>query len=375
MQLAGLGFKATSGGGFHARWQASNELAQIRLRVVGGLLAACVLSALHLWGGLGPFDKPLPWVLAYVLGSVVWWGVVKLRLAPLKARLLAASLLEQGMFAGVLANTGEQGAFLLGVPIFTSLGHGLRFGPGMAIFNSIVSASFMAVAFHASPYWSSMPGLSLGMCLAVMSVPVYGTLLNRRLQAQHREAEQRAAAWESASKTDPLTGLANRVALMEALERVHGTQRVSDRVCALFYVDLDGFKAVNDQAGHAAGDEVLTQVAQALRDAVRADDVVARLGGDEFAILTRGLAHAEGAQAVADKVLHALRQIRVAGHAHLRVGGSIGACLLPDADITSAREAVRVADELMLAIKREGKGAVRIKANTSSVQPQRTMPG
>jgi diguanylate cyclase (GGDEF)-like protein len=362
MQLAGLGNTAAPGGGFHARWQASNEVAQIKLRIAGGLLAMFVMSALHLWGSLGPYDKPLPLVGLYVTGSLVWWGLVRLGVAHLRARLLVAAVLEHGMFACVFASTGEQGALLLGVPIFTSLGHGLRFGPGMAIFNSIMAASFMAVAFHASPYWSSMPGLAMGMCVAVLSVPIYGTLLNRRLLAQHREAEQRAAAWESASKTDPLTGLANRVALMETLERVHGTQRASDRVCGLLYVDLDGFKAVNDQAGHAAGDEVLVQVAQALRDAVRADDVVARLGGDEFAILTRGLAHAEGAQAVADKVLHALGKIRVAGHGHLRVGCSIGACLLPDPDITSPREAVRVADELMLAIKREGKGAVRIKA-------------
>jgi diguanylate cyclase (GGDEF)-like protein len=368
MQLAGLGTTAAPGGGFHARWQASNEVAQIKLRIAGGLLAMFVMSALHLWGGLGPYDKPLPLVGLYVTGSLVWWGLVRLGVAHLRARLLVAAVLEHGMFACVFASTGEQGALLLGVPIFTSLGHGLRFGPGMAFFNSILAASFMAVAFHGSPYWSSMPGLAMGMCVAVLSVPIYGTLLNRRLLAQHREAEQRAAAWESASKTDPLTGLANRVALMEALERVHGTQRASDRVCAVFYVDLDGFKAVNDQAGHAAGDEVLVQVAQALRDAVRADDVVARLGGDEFAILTRGLAHAEGAQAVADKVLHALGQIRVAGHEKLRVGGSIGACLLPDPDITSPRDAVRVADELMLAIKREGKGAVRIKAKLDERQ-------
>ena len=213
-----------------------------------------------------------------------------------------------------------------------------------------------------------MPGLGLGMCLAVLCVPVYGAVLNRRLQVQHREAERRAAAWESASKSDPLTGLANRVALMEALERVHGTQRASDRVCALFYVDLDGFKAVNDQAGHAAGDEVLIAVAMALRHAVRANDLVARMGGDEFAILARGLAHGEGAQAVADKVLHALSLIEVPGHAQLRVSASMGACLLPDPSITSPREAVRVADELMLAIKREGKGAVRVRARLDERQ-------
>ncbi len=156
MQFSSTTIKAPLGGSFRARWRASNEMAQAKSRLAGGSLALGVLSALHLWGGLGPFDQPLPWVLAYVLGSLAWGGVIKLRLASLRVRLLVATV------------------------------------------------------------------------------------------------------------------------------------------------------------------QVQVQVAQALRHAVRADDMVARLGGDEFAILARGLGHDEGAQAVADKV--------------------------------------------MLGIKREGKGAMRIRA-------------
>lgn len=91
------------------------------------------------------------------------------------------------------------------------------------------------------------------------------------------------------------------------------------RVRALFHVDLDGFKAVNDQARHAAGDQVLVDVAHALRAAVRENDVIARLGCDECCILTHEPAKAQDARGVSDKVLNALNRIQVPGHASLRI--------------------------------------------------------
>jgi diguanylate cyclase (GGDEF)-like protein len=341
--MAGAGIKLAGRGSLRERWQAENEEAQARLRVSGGLVACVAFGVLHGWGGIGPLSLILPLVVAYVLGSLAWWGVVRLAWGNLTRRLLAASVLEQGLYAYALGVCGEQAALIVGAPMFAALGYGLRYGPGMALFNVLLAL-----------------GLCVGLSLATASVPVYGAILNRRLQGKRREAERRAAAWEAASKTDPLTGLANRLVLMDALERVFDTQRQLAKVCALFYVDLDGFKAVNDEAGHAAGDQVLADVAMALSDAVRTDDLVARLGGDEFCILTYGLAAPQDAQVVADKVLQALSRITVPGHANLRIGCSIGACLLPGEGIASPQDAVRVADELMLSIKREGKGAVRI---------------
>jgi diguanylate cyclase (GGDEF)-like protein len=358
--MAGAGIKLAGRGSLRERWQAENEEAQARLRVSGGLVACVAFGVLHGWGGIGPLSLILPLVVAYVLGSLAWWGVVRLAWGNLTRRLLAASVLEQGLYAYALGVCGEQAALIVGAPMFAALGYGLRYGPGMALFNVLLALGFLPVAFHASPYWSGMQALCVGLSLATASVPVYGAILNRRLQGKRREAERRAAAWEAASKTDPLTGLANRLVLMDALERVFDTQRQLAKVCALFYVDLDGFKAVNDEAGHAAGDQVLADVAMALSDAVRTDDLVARLGGDEFCILTYGLAAPQDAQVVADKVLQALSRITVPGHANLRIGCSIGACLLPGEGIASPQDAVRVADELMLSIKREGKGAVRI---------------
>ena len=87
---------------------------------------------------------------------------------------------------------------------------------------------------------------------------------------------------------DPLTGLANRVALIDALERAIAGQRRHANAFALLYLDLDGFKAINDKLGHAAGDRALCEVATALIATLRREDVVARIGGDEFAVLLVG---------------------------------------------------------------------------------------
>ncbi len=370
MDMARAGKRLHNQGAFRARWQADNELAQARLRAMASVVCGLFFGAVHLWGGIGPLDQLMALFGVYVLACLAWLGVVKQGWGSQGWRLVIASVLEQGLYAYGVSHCAEQGTLILGAPMFTALGYGLRFGPGMVMLNVGLALGFLTLGFQASPYWSAMPSLCVGVCLATVSIPVYGTVLNRRLLGMRREAERRAAAWEAASKTDPLTRLANRVALMEALEQVFGTQRQAARVCTLFYVDLDGFKAVNDEAGHAAGDQVLVDVAMALGDAVRADDLVARLGGDEFCILAFGLADPKDAQGVADKVLQALARITVPGHANLRIGGSIGACLLPAPDIASPRDAVRVADELMLAIKRQGKGAVRIHPEPATWRAQ-----
>lgn len=107
---------------------------------------------------------------------------------------------------------------------------------------------------------------------------------------------------------DALTGLSNRVMFHDRLARVLETARRHGRHAAVLYVDLDGFKSVNDQWGHAAGDLLLQQVARRLEDCVRAEDTVARLGGDEFGIVLATIERADHCEVVAGKVLSAMEQ-------------------------------------------------------------------
>jgi diguanylate cyclase (GGDEF)-like protein len=122
------------------------------------------------------------------------------------------------------------------------------------------------------------------------------------------ELRERIAELEALAVTDPLTGLLNRRGFASELARARAGANRYNELGALVFIDLDGFKPINDTYGHAAGDHVLRRVAQALADNVRATDRVARLGGDEFAVLlprTRrddGLAKAEAL----DRVINGL---------------------------------------------------------------------
>jgi diguanylate cyclase (GGDEF)-like protein/PAS domain S-box-containing protein len=145
---------------------------------------------------------------------------------------------------------------------------------------------------------------------------------------------------------DQLTGLPNRPAALDALE---AAQQAGQPVGVLF-MDLDGFKAVNDVYGHQAGDAVLVEVATRLTSVVRPDDVTARLAGDEFVIICPGLADEAGAHALAERIQAELTAPMLVGDATVRIGASIGIAMSAAGDDTSAL--LSVADAAMYDAKR-----------------------
>ena len=173
------------------------------------------------------------------------------------------------------------------------------------------------------------------------------------------ERKQAEALREYESRHDMLTGLLNRRALLETLPVAQGRASRTGRSMALLFIDLDGFKLVNDTWGHEAGDRLLCEVAARLRDAVRKTDSVFRLAGDEFTVLVEGLADCEeDAHAIADKAIEALgRPFAVAG-AVARVGASVGIAMFAPGSHASVDDLLREADGHMYDAKRAGKGQV-----------------
>lgn len=199
-----------------------------------------------------------------------------------------------------------------------------------------------------------LAALSLGFAATVIASFIF----------QNREALHAAISsgeyMRRKAQTDHLTGLANRAELMQRMadacaELPDSAERLRGRTFAVLYIDLDGFKAVNDSHGHAAGDEILQRVADGLRRAAGPDEVVARIGGDEFVILLRD-ADALTARGVADEIIAAIaREHRLADGRAVRIGCSVGVCTAPEQghepEVLLAR-----ADAALYEVKAQGKG-------------------
>jgi diguanylate cyclase (GGDEF)-like protein len=154
---------------------------------------------------------------------------------------------------------------------------------------------------------------------------------------------------------DALTGLPNRTLILDRAEQLIARARRERQLCAALFVDLDGFKAVNDGLGHRAGDELLRSVAARLESTIREADTLGRLGGDEFVILADGIALAAGPELVAERILDALKEpfeIDDAHHGRIAITASIGIAL---ADGHSAADLLRDADIAMYRAKLAGK--------------------
>ena len=160
---------------------------------------------------------------------------------------------------------------------------------------------------------------------------------------------------------DSLTGLPNRTKLRDHLEVALARAARNDTAIALMFLDLDDFKLVNDALGHAAGDELLREMAARLRGRLREQDIVAREGGDEFLILLADLEdHAEErAVAVGESIVAALREPVQLEGTEFEVGGSIGVSLFPR-DAADAEHLLAHADTAMYDAKAAGRGCVRV---------------
>lgn len=168
-----------------------------------------------------------------------------------------------------------------------------------------------------------------------------------RLKAQQRELTEQA-------RRDSLTGLPNRREFGERLRHAMARARRQPQTLAVLYVDLDGFKAINDQLGHAAGDQLLIEVARRMEDCVRTTDCVCRLSGDEFTVILEGAGHPDEVSRIANRIVERLAQPSRIGSHTVHARASLGAALFTrDEDMDTLCQR---ADTAMYAAKHAGKG-------------------
>ena len=187
---------------------------------------------------------------------------------------------------------------------------------------------------------------------------VRGIVLNSRDISERKAFEEQLA---HQAFHDPVTKLANRALFSDRVE--HALMRAGRGVpeIAVMFIDLDDFKTINDSLGHAAGDEVLQEVARRLKIAVRPTDTVARFGGDEFAVLLDGVTGSEDAADAAARILRALDLPVTIDGKNVFPRASVGICLVgEDVGTPEAEELLRNADVAMYMAKRDSKGSYRV---------------
>jgi len=175
--------------------------------------------------------------------------------------------------------------------------------------------------------------------------------LNRELE---EKVEQRTKALKHQAYYDALTKLPNRVLFQDRLRLAIEKSKRSQNLVALYFIDLDRFKEINDSLGHQAGDEVLRIVAKRLQESVRGEDTLARLGGDEFTLLVESVEHLQECIAIAQKMLAiAKKPIKIDEHT-LYISLSIGISLAPQ-DALNAVDLLKNADAAMYKAKEMGR--------------------
>jgi diguanylate cyclase (GGDEF)-like protein len=189
---------------------------------------------------------------------------------------------------------------------------------------------------------------------------------NERLERALCDASRRGSEANRLAHHDMLTGLPNRLLLIERLQQEIGAACRNQRQLALLFIDLDGFKEVNDGYGHMVGDRLLTSVARRINACIRGDDFACRYGGDEFVVLLTNVSNAESASEIAENICRHINFDYMIDGMECRVAASVGSALYP-ADGGNVSALLSHADASMYRSKAEHRVGRKVHDGSSSL--------
>ena len=330
------------------------DQAWVRLCAIAAFIACIAILQVR---GLDP-HRVWWFSLAYGLFAYLWVWVTGLGLLPFRWRIRLSLVLDNALLASGFYLGENAFTLALWAPAFAATGYGLRYGPKYTFRSVALGIPCTGCALLWSPYWSGQPLVSTGILLTLMILPGYAVRLSKQMMISRHELERKAAHLETATRTDPLTGLVNRRGLLELLTDHLAALPHATHPSALLFIDLDDFKHINDAAGHIAGDQALKSAADRLVSCLRPDDYVSRLGGDEFVVLIPRIDTEQEAHNVSLRILEQFHAIAMPGYPERGLNASIGICQLPHPLAADAESALHMADRLMYEAKRSGKNQI-----------------
>lgn len=241
--------------------------------------------------------------------------------------------------------------------------------------------SICMAAQDISTHWLALA--TGGTTFSILCITLVLSVLDRRMEAR---TEEYIASLQNVNEElqyqathDALTGLPNRVLLFERIQHAIDAAHRGTNLFAIYFIDLDGFKAINDTLGHAAGDAVLKQFAMRLKQSVRKEDIVARLGGDEFVVMVEDIPDVDMAAHIAEKLFNCFHKDFALDYGNLQVTPSMGVALYPE-DGQNVDELLSHADAAMYEAKTNGRNGYRFfeasmnEATLRAIEIQRALP-
>lgn len=321
-----------------------------RIAIMG--ILSVILTPLYLFGSLTIYAPVLSG--SYLVFGIAWAALVHSFPGDFIARRVIAIVADLTTLSLSLAFMDSFGTALYPFYLWVIVGNGMRFGSQCLLISMAIGLCGFLTSVSLTPYWSHNIPAAIGLASGIVVLPLFYLVLIKRLHLLNDRLVQQLDQTLYAATHDGLTELANRGYFFQRIEEEIGAGERYKHRFAILYIDLDGFKAVNDSYGHHFGDQTLKIVATRLKDFVRKSDIICRLGGDEFGLLLHGLHNPEDLRELSIKLIQLLSEpITIESHV-VQVTASIGISLYPNHGATPD-ELINKADQAMYRAKNKGK--------------------
>ncbi len=333
-------------------------------------LAYCTCCYLFIGDHNPGLRKAISICSVFLVFAAVLLIIILRRPAASPARRFVAIATDIGTTALLLRLVGEPASVFIFVYLWIIVGNGLRYGERYLYIAMALGVSSYLWVMAVTPFWIAHRYVAIGTLLSLILLPAYFASLLRKINIAQRESARLAEQLKRMAMHDTLTELPNRRLFVEHLGSAIVQAQGGREHLALLFVDLDGFKPVNDALGHTTGDELLRIIGTRLRLSVREGDLVARLGGDEFVVVLENI-DLDSVGIVARKIMAAVgSDIDLAG-THIAVSCSVGIALYPDHG-RSIDALLVEADRAMQVAKRNGKNCYYVEAGETARQSMAT---